>query len=895
MAHPASLRHLLTFGFRQPISRKIRRPSAMRTRLTNCSLLLRCGVAALALGPAFVSANELPEADAAHLAHIEAAIRDMAAEDAPPVPEHIQPCVGGMAGGVYPCSNIDLMEFMSHTVFGTDAGESAKTNSLWGWTDPLTGHEWVLLGLNNGTAFIDITDPENPYYAGRLPSHNGIVSLWRDVREYQNHAYVVVDQGGAHGMQVFDLTQLRTASGPPDTFTETAHYAGVTNTHTISINRDTGYAYLVGSNTCSAGIHIVNLANPTNPQFVACYNDGGYVHENQCFIYHGPDPDCDPVTPGNQACAGREICLAARGSAHNLDIVDVTNHSAPVRLDSLHYNSSGYSHQAWFTDDHRYILLNDELDENGVQPTRTFIFDALDLNNLVLTGANGYFAHSTVATDHNLYVRGNFVFQSNYNAGFRILGLTNLAQAQLTEVGYFDVFPANDNDGFQGTWNNYPFFASGNIPVSHITQGLFVLHPTNLCTAPAPPTGLAAAGNGDHRIDLDWTGSGSPGATFTVERALGGCGGTFETIASGLTAPSHDDLTASGVVTYGYRVREKDSTGLCASAPSTCVETSTTGSCTAAPAFAGLATATNAGAAACRVDLAWPASTAYCGGPASYSIYRGATDSFVPSAANRIAEGVLDLSYADHTAPSLMPSFYVVRATDSASGNQEANDVHKGTTATGPSVNGTFTTGAEVGDPILDTLGGGDDSLFAPEHAGWHLSTDRFHTGAKSFFSTSSSSLCVSLETALALTAAQSSQVTFWTAWDIEDGFDGGIFEVSTNGGTTWTRLTPAGGYPDIVSESGNACAAMPPGTPAFSSENQLTWQQKTVSLAAYAGQNVRLAWRYGSDTGVNEEGWYVDDIAVTNVQIPGSCSSSLIFADGFATGNTSAWSVAFP
>jgi bacillopeptidase F (M6 metalloprotease family) len=87
----------------------------------------------------------------------------------------------------------------------------------------------------------------------------------------------------------------------------------------------------------------------------------------------------------------------------------------------------------------------------------------------------------------------------------------------------------------------------------------------------------------------------------------------------------------------------------------------------------------------------------------------------------------------------------------------------------------------------------------------------------------------------------------------------------------------------------------MPPGTPAFSSENQLTWQQKTVSLAAYAGQNVRLAWRYGSDTGVNEEGWYVDDIAVTNVQIPGSCSSSLIFADGFATGNTSAWSVAFP
>ncbi|MBP9146528.1 MAG: choice-of-anchor B family protein [Thermoanaerobaculia bacterium] len=865
----------------------------MLTRKSFPSLAFCLGALLLDSTSGRLRADEPPAADAAHLEQVTAELAQADAGPSPLAPEHVQACIGGMAGGVYPCSNIDLVEFMPHTTFGT-AGGTVKTNSLWGWTDPVTGHEWVLLGLNNGTAFIDITDPENPVYAGKLPSHAGIVSTWRDVREYADHAYIVVDNGGAHGMQVFDLRQLRDVAVPPVTFAETAHYAGVTNTHTISITRETGYAYLVGSNTCGTGMHIVNLANPASPQFVACYNDGGYIHENQCFVYHGPDT----------TYTGHEICLAARGSAHNLDIVDVTNHAVPVRLDSLHYNNAGYSHQAWFTDDHRYILLNDELDENGVTPTRTYIFDALDLDNLVLAGANGYFSHSTPAIDHNLYVRANFVFESNYTSGLRILALTDLAQAQLTEVGFFDLFPLNNDDVFDGTWNNYPFFESGNIPVSHISQGLFILRPTNLCTAPAAPSGLQASPNGDHRIDLDWTGSGAPGATFKVERALGGCSGTFETVATGLASPAFDDLTASGVVTYGYRIAERDATGICGSPASACVEASTTGTCTAPPAFVGIASATNQGTASCAVDLGWTPSTVYCGGPATYSVYRGATDSFVPSPANRIAQGLSGLSHVDTSAPSLTPSFYVVRAVDSASSNEDSNIVHLGATATGPAIDGTFATGAEPGDPPLDTLGGGsDDALanseaLAPEHAGWHLSPARKRTGTHSFYSIDANNACITLEMPLALSAAQSPELSFWTIWDIEAGFDGGIVEISTNGGATWTRLTPSPpGYPNTISNGGNACTtALANGTPAFSSMGQLgTWQQRTIDLSAYAGQSVRLAWRYGTDSGVTGEGWYVDDIAVTHTQIPSACTSNLIFLDGFVTGTTGAWSAAVP
>ena len=825
------------------------------------------------------------DADTLALERVESAIAAAVAEAVPLAPEHLQPCVGGTAAGVYPCSNIDLLEFMPVATFGATA-----TNSGWGWTDPLTGHEYFLLGLNNGTAFIDITDPEAAVYLGKLPSHNGIVSSWRDVREYQNYAYVVVDQGGAHGMQIFDLTQLRNVASPPVTFTETAHYAGVTNTHTISINKDSGYAYLVGSNTCHGGLHILNLANPAAPAFVGCYDDNGYVHENQCFIYHGPDT----------TYTGHEICLAARGSAHNLDLIDVTNHAAPVRIKSLHYNSTGYSHQAWFTDDQRYILLNDELDEqNAGNPTRTWIFDALDLDNLVLSGGNGYFDHATAAIDHNLYVRGNFVFESNYKAGLRILRLTNLAQSQLTEVGYFDVFPANDAASFDGTWNNYPFFASGVVPVTHISQGLYLLRPTNLCDAPAAPAGLAAAANGDHRIDLDWTASATPGNTFSVERALGGCDGAFEEIASGLASPTYDDLAASGVVTYGYRVREKDASGFCASEPSLCVEASTSGSCTAAPSFAGIASATNGAQSACRVELAWTGGTSYCGGPTTYSVYRGTTDAFVPLPANRIAQGLTGVATVDLSVPAGAPAFYIVRATDAASGNEDGNLVRKSATPTGPLTDGTFATSAEIGDVILDTLGGSAtvEGPLAPEHAGWHLATNRFHTGLRSFFSTSSNSLCVSLETApMTLTAAQSSQLTFWTAWDIEANYDGGIVQISTNGGASWTTLTPAGGYPDMISNDGNACSTpLSSGSPAFSSEAQFTWQQKSVNLAAYAGQTVKLAWRYGSDIAVNGEGWYVDDIALTHAQIPGSCISNLLFIDGFASGTFGAWSATVP
>ena len=507
----------------------------------------------------------------------------------------------------------------------------------------------------------------------------------------------------------------------------------------------------------------------------------------------------------------------------------------------------------------------------------------------------GHFTSPTLAIDHNQYVKGNFVFQANYRSGLRILRLDDLANAQLSQVGYFDIYPTSDSANFNGAWSVYPYFPSGNLIVSGIEQGLFVLRP-NLCIVPETPTELAATPNGNQQIDLSWSGSGTAGDIFTVERAPGGCAGTFETLAEGIAVESFSDTSASGGVTYGYRVREKDATGFCSSATSDCAEAVTTGACTAPPIFAGLASATNAASSSCRVDLSWAAVAPLCSGPVAYNVYRGTDELFLPNGSNRIAQGLSATTFADGGAPSGFPSFYVVRAVDIGNASEDTNLVRRQATATGPVSDGTFFSGAEIGDSPLDTLTEGGASSLVPEHAGWHPLETHHHSGARSFGSGAAANACITLEGDFTLTAGQTSMLTFWTIWDLEATYDGGIVQVSTNGGGTWTTVSPAGGYPNTITHSGNACTALSSGTPAFSSDAQLaTWLQKSVNLSSYAGQSIRVAWRYGSDGGVNGEGWFVDDVALTHAQVPGACISSLIFADGFAGGDAGAWSATVP
>ena len=190
-------------------------------------------------------------------------------------------CIGGKAGP-YPCNEIDLAAFVPLADIG-----GGRANDIWGWTDPLTGREYALVGRSSGLSFVDVTTPETPVYLGSLPAHT-VDSSWRDVDVYANFAFVG-SEAPDHGMQVFDLTRLRNVVERPAAFTEDAHYNGFGSSHTLTINQATGFAFGVGSRTCAGGLHIVNIQNPRSPTYAGCFAADGYTHETQCVIYRGPD------------------------------------------------------------------------------------------------------------------------------------------------------------------------------------------------------------------------------------------------------------------------------------------------------------------------------------------------------------------------------------------------------------------------------------------------------------------------------------------------------------------------------------------------------------------------------------------------------------------------------
>lgn len=369
------------------------------------------------------------------------------------------PCVDGFAGE-YPCELVDLVHLMSLT--DIDAGQN--TNDIWGWVSPVTGREYALVGTANGTSFVDITTPTSPVYLGHLPTHT-TASLWRDVEAFNNYVFVGSEAGG-HGIQVMNLLQLDNVSNPPVVFEEDAWYGGFGNSHTINIDPESGLLMALGSGTFAGGPHIVDIQDPLNPTLVGGFGDDGYTHDGFLLTYEGPDADKQ----------GKVIAILCNEDA--LTIADCTDPQDCFLVDSYTYPQTGYVHQGWFTKDFRYFLVNDELDEmNFGIGTRTHIFDLADLDNIAYLG---FYEAQNPSIDHNLYIQDHFVYESNYRSGLRVFDAIRVSDGELHPIGYFDLFPANDNPMFSGTWSNYPYLPSGvNIATSMYT-GFFILDPNLL-------------------------------------------------------------------------------------------------------------------------------------------------------------------------------------------------------------------------------------------------------------------------------------------------------------------------------------------------------------------------------------------------------------------------------
>ena len=397
------------------------------------------------------------------------------------------PCENGFSGS-YPCNNISLYAHVDTTQLSGN-----ELSDIWGWIDPETGKEYAIVGLFNGVDIVDVTDTSDPIVVGFVPepSPGSAKSLpvlahddggglkgessWRDMKVHKNTLYIVSEQA-SYGLQYFDLTQLRNVENPsaPVEFQDFGQYTQFGNAHNIFINEESEYLYVVGStfgSTCAenGGLHMVDISEPLQPEFAGCFFDenaggftkSGYIHDTQCVMYSGPDEEYQ----------GQEICF--NSSEHWFLISDVTDKINASTISIKTYDGQGYMHQGWLSEDQRYFFMNDELDERyNHHNTRTYVWNVQDLDNPEMIG---HYQHNTPSIDHNLYIRGDLMFQANYTAGLRILNISDPNPQNISEIAFFDTTPENESVTFGGLWSVYPWLSGDKIIVSDVNQGLFIL------------------------------------------------------------------------------------------------------------------------------------------------------------------------------------------------------------------------------------------------------------------------------------------------------------------------------------------------------------------------------------------------------------------------------------
>ena len=268
-----------------------------------------------------------------------------------------------------------------------------------------------------------------------------------------------MSEGGA-GVQVIDLSDIDNGNV---TLVQNKQQQGHSSTHNIVANPDSGFLYLAGANIQNGGLVALSTANPDDPTIVGAWNNM-YVHDAQVVSY----------TTGQYA--GKEIAFCFSGfqggwSQTGLRIVDVTNKSNMFTISTTSWAGARYAHQGWLSPDRHYLYVDDELDEGDtVSVTTTRVFDVSDLSNPTFMGT---FTTGLPAIDHNLYTKGNLIYETNYRSGLRIFDATDPINP--TEIAYFDTYPGSNSANFNGAWNNYPYFPSGTIIVSDLERGLFVL------------------------------------------------------------------------------------------------------------------------------------------------------------------------------------------------------------------------------------------------------------------------------------------------------------------------------------------------------------------------------------------------------------------------------------
>lgn len=417
-------------------------------------------------------------------------------------------CTAGFAG-TFPCHNID---FVAQVQLQDFPGSPISLSNLWGFVDLDDNREYAVVGHRNGTAVYDVTVPATPVLVGNVAGNS---SLWREVKVYQvldpntgthrAYAYVTTEAAGS-GLQIIDLSNLPNSVSLAGTLAEfgSSHTVYISNVDYASMAALPGreaFLVIAGANVAGGAYRIYSLANPVAPTLVTPPPAGtGYMHDSTSMII------TDSRT--TQCAAGHNPCeVLVDFNELSIDLWDVTDKNAPLKLSATTYPTASYVHSGWPTENNQFIVVHDELDELR-RSLNTHIY-TLDVRNLTAPTLVTSYIGPLTATDHNGYTRGDRYYVSHYKRGLVIFDLT--APLALTEIGSFDTYlsPSANSAGTDGAWGVYPFLPSGTILVSDIENGLFLLKknetlPPPVVTPPppvTPPVPPPSSGGGG---SLDW-------------------------------------------------------------------------------------------------------------------------------------------------------------------------------------------------------------------------------------------------------------------------------------------------------------------------------------------------------------------------------------------------------
>tara|TARA_R110000868_G_scaffold349185_2_gene610486 strand:- start:265 stop:2604 length:2340 start_codon:yes stop_codon:yes gene_type:complete len=389
-------------------------------------------------------------------------------------------CIDGSADG-FECNNMSLL---AHVPLADFPNNPSDANDIWGHVDLNTEKEYAIIGLRNGVAVVDVTIPTTPEVVGSIL---GLSSFWRDIKVYQYfdsstlrwRAYAYSTTETDEGLTIIDLNDLENGISMVrrQTTDISAHNIYISNLDyalNIALAGQEPAVHILGSNNFGGSFRSYALTDPETLGSTYSNSSGtrdGYTHDTASLIINDARAQTDCVQANNSDCL-----VLLDFNEDRLRVWDHTDKNQAIELGSSSYPNAEYTHSGWWSEDKRYVLVHDELDEqtHGLNTTVN-IFDISSLSTPTLVGT---WSGPTRAIDHNGFARGNRYYMSNYERGVTVLDITDPSDP--VEVGFFDTYPVSNNAEFNGAWGVYPFLPSGNILVSDINSGLYIIQDQTL-------------------------------------------------------------------------------------------------------------------------------------------------------------------------------------------------------------------------------------------------------------------------------------------------------------------------------------------------------------------------------------------------------------------------------